>query len=243
MKHITIQDFPESERPYERAERYGVRVLSDAELLAVILRSGSRGKTSIELAREVLGLYSDQPGLLSLYHARQPDLMKLDGIGRVKSLELLCITELAKRMTRAVKHPGRRMREPEDVAGFFMEELKHLETEHFYLALFDASGTMICYEELFIGTINMSIASPREAMILALKHNAASMIILHNHPSGDPTPSKADAEVTRAFTDACGLIGIPLLDHIIIGCNTYVSFLDSGLLFEKNDHYSFGKDT
>ena len=232
MKHTCIQNLPATERPYEKARQYGVDVLSDAELLAVILRSGTREKTSVELAREVLSLSETFPGLLGLYHARGPELTGIDGIGSVKALSLMCVAELAKRMARLTRTQGRQMRDARDVAGYFMEELRSLETERFYVILLDASGSLIKYEELFRGTINSAPASPREALRLALIYNASMMIILHNHPSGDPTPSPADDEATLRFQLACEWTGIVLSDHIIIGDRTYVSYAESGLLDE-----------
>lgn len=232
MKHTAIQNLPVSERPYEKAHRYGVSILTDAELLAVILRSGTREKTSVELARDVLSISDSFPGLLGLYHARGPELTAIGGIGPVKALELLCIAELAKRMARLTRTHGRPMRKAKDVAAYFMEELRSLETEHFYVVMFDAAGNLIRYEEVFRGTVNSAPASPREVLRLALLYDAASMILLHNHPSGDPTPSPSDHDATLHFREASEWIGIPLLDHIIIGDQTYVSYAESGLLNE-----------
>ena len=246
MGHKTIQNLPESERPYEKAVRYGVSVLSDAELLAVILRTGTRNKTGIELAYDVLEISERYPGLLGLGHARLNDLTKLNGIGTVKALELLCTVELGKRMSMLKREPGRVFDDPKDIAGYFMEELRTLETEHFYVVLFDASGRLIRYEPVFKGTINMSLVSPREALRLALDHDACNLIIMHNHPSGDPTPSNSDHEVTVKFYRACSQVGIPLLDHIVIGDNTYFSYRENRLVFgtDDDDTYTpYGKET
>ena len=236
-KHITIKELPGTERPYEKALHYGVRVLSDAELLAVILRSGTREKTSVELAHEILSLSEVYPGLLGLYHASQPDLLKLHGIGSVKALELLCVAEIAKRMTRQCRSQGNVFHTPEEIAAFFMEEMRSFETEHFYVALFDASGRLIKQEDLFHGTISTATVSPREALRLALNYDAYAMVILHNHPSGDPTPSADDDATTLRFAQACDQVGIVLNDHIIIGDNTYVSYLDSGFFRKDTNTY------
>ena len=167
---------------------------------------------------------------MGLYHAREQELRKLDGIGEVKALSLLCVAELAKRMARLTRTHGRQLRTPKEVAAYFMEELRSCETEHFYVALFDASNNLIRYEELFRGTVVSSPASPREALRLALVCDAASIIILHNHPSGDPTPSPEDTEVTMTFELVCRWMGLRLLDHIIIGDCTYMSYSECGTL-------------
>ena len=235
MTHTTIKELPQTERPYEKALHYGVRVLSDAELLAVILRSGTKEKTSVELARDVLTMPGRYQGLLGLYHAGEPELMKIHGIGRVKALELLCVAELARRMAR-MEHAssGMEFRRPAQIADFFMAEMRMYEREHFYVALFDASCHLLKYEDLFQGTNHTSIVSPREALRLALRYDAFGMVVLHNHPSGDPTPSPADDDTTTRFYEACETMGIVLYDHIIIGDNTYISYMECGF-FEKNN--------
>ena len=219
---------PSSERPYEKAEKYGVRVLSDAELLAVILKSGTHEKTSVELAHDILEMSNVYPGLLGLYHAGLRELLRIKGIGRVKALSLLCVAELSRRMAMQTRNTGRRMCEPKEIAGFFMEELRTLETEHFYVAFFDTTMELIKYEDVFKGTVNCAITSPREVLRLALAYDAVNIVILHNHPSGDPTPSPADDEVTERFDIACESVGIKLVDHIIIGDNCYMSYLEAG---------------
>lgn len=231
-KHYTIKELPYFERPYEKAEQYGVEVLSDAELLAVILRTGSRDKTSIEVAYDVLGVSKAFPGLLGLYHTDLPELMKLDGVGKVKALELLCVAELSKRLSR-VSIPDRvRLRSPAEIAMYFMEELRSYESEHFYVALFDHSGRLIKYKDMFRGTSGQAIISTREAMLFALSYKATRMVILHNHPSGDPIPSPADDKTTKRFYQACTYLDLVLDDHIIIGDNSYISYAENRL-FEK----------
>ena len=243
MNHTTIKEMPGMERPYEKALHYGVHVLSDAELLAVILRSGTRNRTSVELAREVLSIPGRYQGLLGLYHASKAELCKVDGIGQVKALELLCVAELARRMARmAHASSGMVFHRPDELAAYYMEEMRVYETEHFYVVLFDASGHLLKSEDMFHGTINVSIVSPREALRLALRYDAYAMVILHNHPSGDPTPSGNDDIVTARFEKACELMGIEFYDHIIIGDNAFLSYLDSGFFGEKRDTYQSRKE-
>ena len=236
MSHKVIKELPSSERPYEKAEKYGVEVLSDAELLAVIIKSGTTEKTSIELAHDILDMSDAYPGLLGLYHAKFPELLKISGIGRVKAISLMCIAELSKRLARMNKNSNRRLCGAEAIASFFMEEMRSFETEHFYVALFDAMFGLIRYEDVFRGTINCSLASPREVLRLALTYDAVQIVILHNHPSGDPTPSEADDLVTEMFENACECVGVRFVDHIIIGDNCYISYLDAGLMQAGNKY-------
>ena len=230
MEHRTIQELPSSERPYEKAERFGTEVLSDAELLAVIIKTGTAKKTSIELAHDILGMSEVYPGLLGLYHAKLPELLKINGIGRAKALSLMCVAELSKRMAKQTRSNRRRMSKASEIAAFFMEEMRSFETEHFYALFLDTSCNLIKYEDLFKGTVNQAITSPREALRLALTYDASQLVILHNHPSGDPTPSPADDEVTMMFSEACSCVGIIFTDHIIIGDNCYVSYTEMGCI-------------
>lgn len=230
MEHLTIKELPNSERPYEKAAKYGVGALSDAELLAVIIRSGTKDKTSVDIAREILRLSSNHQGLRGLCRAKAPELKKIDGIGDVKSLELLCIVELAKRIARSTDNDVLQFKQPEEIATYFMEELRSLDTEHLYAVLLDSAGHLIRYEVVFKGSIDSSMISPREIMRFALTYDASRLVILHNHPGGNPTPSPEDDEATELINKASKLIGIPLIDHIIIGDNTYISYALSGRL-------------
>ncbi len=230
MKHLSIREIPDSERPYEKCESFGPEILSDAELLAVILRSGTRDLTSVEMAGRILSLSETYPGLLGLYHATMPELKGITGVGRVKAIQLMCIAELSKRMARMSRVRGRELWDANTVASYLMEEMRTLETEHMYSVMLDGASRLIKAEDVFKGTVNMSNVSPREILRLALKYDAASVIVVHNHPSGDPHPSPEDHDATRLIYNACSMVGIPLTDHIIIGDNTYVSFSEAGLI-------------
>ncbi|MBO4396763.1 MAG: DNA repair protein RadC [Eubacterium sp.] len=240
MKHLTIREIPYSERPYEKCENYGPGILSDAELIAVIMRSGTHDMTSVEMAGRILTLSETYPGLMGLYHATVPELMSIPGIGRVKAVQLMCVAELSKRMARMSRVRGRELWTADAVAAYLMEEMRTLETEHLYSVMLDGSSRLIKAEDVFKGTVNMSNVSPREILRLALKYDAASLIVAHNHPSGDPSPSDADFESTWQIFNACNMIGIPLSDHIIIGDNTYVSFSEAGML--ENSEYRISKE-
>ncbi len=224
-----MKELPVSEKPYEKCLRDGATVLSDAELLAVILKTGTRGKTSLSLATELLKYHPVYEGLIGLHHLCMKDLLKIKGIGKVKAIQLMCVLELSKRLARQKKSDDDVFFHcPGDVAAYFMEEMRYLETEHLYAAFLDGSGRLLCSKVVFVGTIMNSIVSPREILRLALQHDAARYVILHNHPSGDPEPSPEDIEITRRLREISDLIGIPLMDHIVIGDNKYISLGERG---------------
>ena len=160
----------------------------------------------------------------------QKDLMKISGIGRVKAIQILCAVELSKRLTRECKSQAPYFCRPKQVAAFFMEEMRNLETEHLIAAFLDTSGRLLHYQLVFKGSIQSSMVQPRELLRLALLHDAAQYVVLHNHPTGDPTPSPEDIETTRRLVNASEELGISLTDHIIIGDNRYVSLKERGLI-------------
>jgi DNA repair protein RadC len=224
----TMKELPASEKPYEKCEKSGAAALSDAELLAVILKTGTKNKTSRELATEILSLHPVYTGLLGLHHLSMKELTAVSGIGTVKAIQLQCVAELSKRLAKQTIKERESLDGPWDVAHFFMEEMRYLETEHLYAAYLDASGHLLHYQVVFIGTIQTSLANPREILRIALRYDAAHFIILHNHPSGDPKPSTEDIQITKRLQEAAELIGIPLTDHIIIGDNQYFSLRERG---------------
>jgi DNA repair protein RadC len=229
-KHRTVKELPESERPYEKALTKGIESLSDAELLSVILRTGSRNVRSIDLAYEILRHKPEYPGLLSLCYTTKEELMKITGIGKVKAIELLAIAELVKRLVRAKKPDRNIFRSPKEIALYYMEELRHEKREKTILLLLDGKNRMIRDIIISKGTVNTSMASPREIFIEAIKYEAVFIILLHNHPSGDPTPSREDLQTTEKIQKTGMLVGIPLVDHIIIGDQSYISLQEQKLM-------------
>ena len=228
MPHITMKELPESERPYEKFLKKGPETLSDAELLAVILRSGSQTRTAIELAQDVL--CREQQNLLNLNRLSMEDLAKIPGIGRVKAIQLKCIAEISKRMTATLYQKNLVATEPKTIAYYYMEQLRHEGKEKLLLAMFDTKNHFLGDEVLSIGTVNSSLVSPREIYLRALDRQAVNIIILHNHPSGDATPSDEDKRITGRVAECGRMLGINLADHIIIGDSCYTSFRESGLL-------------
>lgn len=226
--HYTMKELPESEQPYEKFRKLGAYSLSDAELLATILRTGSRDKTALQLAHDVL--CREQHNLLNLNLLTVEELKKIPGIGQVKATQLKCIAELSRRMASATYQKNLQVLEPKTIADYYMEQLRHETREKLMLAMFDSKNHFLGDEILSIGTVNSSLVSPREIFVKALQCQAVHIIILHNHPSGDPTPSEEDLRVTHRVSECGNLLGISLADHIIIGDNRYISFREQGIL-------------
>lgn len=227
-KIIKIKDLPESDRPYERCMNLGAEALSDSELLAVLLKTGTKGKSAIDLANELLHMSKD--GLLGLNYMHIEELMQASGVGSRKAVQIKCMYELGKRIFKADKKRNLSFTNPETIAEYYGADLKHKESENLIMLALNTKSVLIDEFLISKGTVNASIASPREIFIEALRVRAVSIILLHNHPSGDPTPSREDELVTRRIREAGELIGISLIDHIIIGNNNYISFREKGYL-------------
>lgn len=221
--YLTTKQLPKTEQPYEKCERYGAARLTDAELLAVIIRSGTKKHRSIDLAYDVLNFSDSKPGLLALYDCSMEELQQIKGIGKVKAIQLLCIAELSKRMSRRCSGSKVQFCSPKEVADYYMQEMRCLTKEQVQVIFLDGKSRMLKEKTMSIGTVNASLVSPREIFLDALKCGATGIILLHNHPSGDPTPSQEDFRTTERVNEAGRLIGIKLMDHIIIGDNQYIS--------------------
>lgn len=226
-EYYTVKELPLSERPYEKCEQNGAGSLSDAELLAVIIRSGTKNERAVDVATKVLNS-STYKGLNSLHHFTLNELTSIKGIGKVKAIQLQCVAELSRRMAKATNCPGVRLTSPERVANYYMEDMRHLTREVVLLIMLDSKSQIIKDMQISSGTVSSSILPQREIYLMALKYEAVSIIILHNHPSGDPSPSKEDIQVTKRLKEAGNLIGIKLMDHIIIGDNKYISLSEQG---------------
>ena len=226
---FTVKDLPEAQQPYEKCEKYGASFLTDAELLAVIIRSGSKKEHSIDLAYRILAMFEDK-GIAGLCHADMNGLTGLFGIGRVKALQLMCVAEIAKRIAKSAAGPTVSFDSARSVAMYYMEDMRHLEREQTLAVFLDAKMNLICDRVIFKGTVNFSMFEPRDILIEALRAGAVSMIMLHNHPTGDPKPSEADISATVRLRQACLLVGIRLSDHIVIGNGTYTSMREAGVI-------------
>ena len=230
----TMKELPETERPYEKCLSQGAGALSDSELLAVILKTGTRGSSSLHLANEILKFLqnSSYPGLVGLHYISLEELTKIHGIGRVKAIQLKCIGELSKRIATASARSTLSFNNPVTIAQYYMERLRHEEQEHMICVMLDSKNHLLGEQVLTKGISNATLITPREVYLAALQYHAVNLILVHNHPSGDPTPSKCDLEVTERIFDAGEMLGIALLDHIIIGDHKYISFREQGLLNE-----------
>lgn len=230
MDKLIIKNLPKKDRPYEKCMENGPSSLTDAELLAVIIRTGSTGESSLSLAAKVLST-SYPGGILSLLHLSLPELTSVKGIGKVKGIQLLCVGELSRRIWRTLTvEEAPVFNEPAVIAGFYMEDMRHKEQEELHLMMLNTKNVLIKESLIFRGTVNSSVASPREMFVESLRYHAVRIILVHNHPSGDPTPSREDTALTGRMREAGLLLGIPLLDHIIIGDNAYFSFRERGII-------------
>lgn len=227
--NATMKSIPKEERPYEKCLEKGAGSLSDAELLSVILRTGSKGESALELSRKVLALQGEGNGLLGIYHMSISDLTKVRGIGIVKAVQIKCIAELSKRISQSRFSEGISFKNPSSVAEYYMEELRHLEQEILLLVMLNSKGKRIGDQIISKGTVRSSMISPREIFIEAMRNQAVSILLLHNHPSGVPDPSREDIDLTLRVKEAGAMLGIELLDHIIIGDRQAVSMREQGL--------------
>ncbi len=228
MPGRTMKSMPKTERPYEKCLERGAESLSDAELLSVILRTGTHGESALEMSRKILSLNGEKSGLLGIYHLSAEELMRVRGLGKVKAVQLKCIVELSRRISRSRFSEGISFQDPVAVAQYYMEDMRHLEQENAILVMLNSKGKLIRDEVLSKGTVRASLISPREIFIEAVKHQAVSIILLHNHPSGNPDPSEEDIRMTERVRRAGAMLGIELLDHIIIGDCQAVSMREQG---------------
>ncbi|MBT9776992.1 DNA repair protein RadC [Clostridium sp. MCC353] len=231
METITMKDIPAAERPYEKCLQYGAASLTDAELLSIIIRTGRKGENSLDLANNILALNYPGEGILGLLHLSLPELMNVKGIGQVKGTQLLCIGELSRRIwKRAAVNDTVCYDHPRAIVNYYIEDMRHMEQEQLKIMLLNTKNMLIKDVLISKGTVNASIATPREILIEALRYHAVKMIMVHNHPSGDPAPSQDDLRLTKRVYEAAELVGIELLDHIVIGDNSYISFKEKGML-------------
>lgn len=217
--------------PYEKFTTYGSKALTDSELLSIILRTGTAKTDVCRLGENVLAQTAKYGnGLLGLYHIPVDDLRKIPGIGQVKAIQLKALAELCTRMSQAKAKGALSFHDPYSVADYYMERLRHENVEYIFLLLLDSGLHLIEERILSKGTVNASLLSPREVFINAFQGKAANIMLLHNHPGGNPTPSENDLRITERVREVGRMVDIPLFDHIIIGDNSYFSFQESHLM-------------
>lgn len=224
---MSIRDWPETERPREKLLKHGPSGLADAELLAIFLRTGVSGKSAIELARDMI---SDAGGLRSLLNQSAQDLCKSKGVGKAKYVQLQAALELGRRYLRERLERNDVIESPAASRDYLTMCLRDKPYESFYVLFLDSKHRVLHHQELFRGTIDSATVPVREVVKEALKHNAAALIVAHNHPSGVAEPSAADKTLTETLFLALGMVGIKLLDHFVIGDAEVVSFAEMGAL-------------
>ncbi len=224
-----IRDMALSDRPRERLLQVGERALSSAELIAIIIRTGVGGENVVRLAERILAHFGGLPGLV---RASVVELQTVRGVGRAKAVEIKAALELGRRAMATVPEERARVTSPADAASLLMSEMAFLEQEHLRVILLDTRNQVLAVPTIYVGSLNTSVVRLAELFRAAIRENAAALIVAHNHPSGDPSPSPEDVRVTRQLVEAGRLIDIDVLDHIIIGHQRYVSLKERSLGFD-----------
>lgn len=224
---LLIKDFPQDERPRERFVLNGPQSLSNHELIAILLRTGTKYESVLQLANRLLTHFE---GLRLLKDASLDEITAIKGIGSAKAIQLLAAVEIGRRISTLTYDDRYTIRSPEDGANYVMHDMRFLSQEHFVCLYLNTKNQVLHKQTIFIGSLNASIVHPREVFKEAFRRSAASIICIHNHPSGDPTPSREDIEVTKRLAESGKIIGIEVLDHLIIGENKFVSLKEKGYL-------------
>lgn len=229
---IKIKELPEEERPYEKMELYGEKMLSNAELLAIIIKSGTKDNTSVELANKILSLQKNK-SLQSLQNISIQELMQIKGIGKVKAIQIKAVCELAKRMLKPINNTRIKADSSQKIAELLMNELRFESVEYVKLVLLNGKNVVIKIVDISKGGMNSAIIEPKEILQEAIKTGAPRMVLVHNHPSGDSTPSKSDIDTTKRLYEASKIIGVELLDHIVLGDRCYTSIFSIERIVES----------
>jgi DNA repair protein RadC len=224
-ERFSVKELPSQDRPRERLYHVGARELSLQELLAIVIGGGTREAGAPIVALRILKEFGD---LLSLGRANVDELSRVPGIGFARACQMVASFELGKRFARDSRRGGSSVKTPRDIARLFVDEMRHYDREHFKAAFLNTKNQLLKVVTVSIGSLNASIVHPREILKPAISASAASIILVHNHPTGDPTPSKEDVEFTGRFAKCCELIGIELLDHVVIGAGKYQSLKEGG---------------
>ena len=228
----TMRELPEKERPREKMLRLGARGLSDAELLAILLRTGTVEESALSIAQGLLKEYEQPGGVALLAAARPEDLSKYKGIGNVKAITITAAIEFGRRLyARQASGDITSIRQPEDAANWYLHRLRYVQQEEFHVLLLSTKHQVLASCCVAVGTMDAALVDPRRVFQVALRHQAAALILAHNHPSGDPSPSKEDIALTLRLAEAGKLLELPVLDHVIIGDGRFVSLKEKGLLY------------
>lgn len=222
-----LRNVPHEERPRERMMQYGAEALSHTELLAILLRTGTKRESAVHLAGKIL---KECGSLRNLLDMSMNELTAIKGIGPAKAVQLRAGIELGRRIVRSGQGEIVTVRKPQDAANYVMEELRYLKKEHFVCLFLNTKNHIIARETLSVGTLNASLVHPREVFRAAVKAGSASIICVHNHPSGDPMPSPEDITLTKRLVEAGELMGIEVLDHLVIGDGRFISLKEHGYM-------------
>lgn len=226
-KNLTIKDIPPQDRPRERLIKYGPEALSNAELVALIIRTGTKDENALMISNRIL---SQNKGLEFISDSTVQELSNINGIGYAKAAQIKAAVELGKRLKNYKRDNITKVNCPLDAAELVMEEMRHLRKEHLRVIFLNTKNIVIDIKDISMGSLNSSIVHPREIFSEAIRKSSASIIVCHNHPSGDPTQSQEDINITKRLYEVGKIIGIELLDHIIIGDNCYVSLKEKGII-------------
>ena len=226
---IKLKELPNLERPYEKLLLYGAEKLSNAELLGIIIKTGTKDENAVSLAQKILSIKNDEKilkktDLRDLLNVTIEEFMKIKGIGKVKAIQLKAMCELTKRMSLPLSEVNI-IRTSEDVANLLMQELRYEKREKVKLLILNSKNSILRMIDISYGSSNFAVIEPKDVLMEAVKSEAPRIILVHNHPSGDPTPSAADIKVTKRIKEAANLLGIELLDHIVIGDGIYKSII------------------
>lgn len=224
----TIKELPASERPYEKFLSLGASGLSDADLLAIIIKTGTKDKSAVDISQEILS--GRHGNLLNLYEMSYDELIQVSGIGQIKAIQLKAVAELSMRISKAKRARSIRMNTPVTIADYYMEQMRHLQQEVVICAYFDVKSRFLGDKFISKGSLSSSVVDISSVMRTALEKNASKIVLLHNHPSGDCTPSKDDIAVTDRLAEGSRIFSIELCDHIIIGDNEYYSFYENKII-------------
>ncbi|MEL7657435.1 MAG: DNA repair protein RadC [Bacillota bacterium] len=227
-KDAMMRELPYEERPREKLIQYGSGTLSNAELLSILIRTGTREMSAIMLANRVLAM--EEEGISYLTTCLPEELSAIPGIGMAKSCQIIAAIELGKRIATKPKEKRINIKSPNEVASLFIEEMRYLKKEYFKVLLLNTKNEIIMIENISVGSLNSSVVHPREVFCTAIKKSACSMIAVHNHPSGNPMPSQTDINITKRLVEAGELLGIKVLDHLIIGDGNFVSLKEKMLI-------------
>ncbi|GGH81126.1 RadC family protein [Saccharibacillus endophyticus] len=227
LSNIMLRDLPREERPRERMLQYGAQALSHAELLAILLRTGTRSESAIMIAQRIL---AQSGGLRGLADSGVEELVEIKGVGPAKAVQLRAAIELGRRMVASRLSESVVIRSPRDAAELLTEQLRYLQKEHFVCLFLNTKNVVIAQETLSIGSLNASIVHPREVFRAAIKYSSASIVCAHNHPSGDPAPSPEDIAITKRLVESGQIVGIDVLDHIVVGDGRFVSLKEQGFM-------------